>query len=140
MRKTLSLIAGGVLLAAAAPALGGQAPDRAADREAELARALEGRVAGEPVDCVDLRRVRSSRIINDTAILYDAGTTIYVNRPRSGAEALNRNDTMVTNLHSSRLCSIDTVRMVDPMSRMMRGIVFLGEFVPYRRVETGEAR
>lgn len=135
MRKTLTLIAGGALLAAA-PALA----DRPVDREAELARALEGRVAGEPVDCVDLRRVRSTRIINDTAILYDAGSTIYVNRPRAGADTLDRWDTMVTRLHSSRLCSIDTVRMVDATTRTMRGIVFLGEFVPYRRIETGAAR
>lgn len=136
MRKTLTLLAGGALLAAAAPALAGQP----IDREAELARAVEGRVAGEPVDCIDLRRVRSSRIINDTAIIYDMGSTIYVNRPRAGADSLDRWDTMVTRLHSSRLCSIDTVRMVDPTSRMMRGIVFLGEFVPYQRVRTSANR
>ncbi len=134
MRKTLALLAGGTLLAAAAPALAAQS----VDHEAELARALEGRVAGEPVDCVDLRRVRSSRIITDTAILYDAGSTIYVNRPRSGAESLDRRDTMVTRLHTTRLCSIDTIQMVDAASRMMRGVVFLGDFVPYRRVETSE--
>jgi hypothetical protein len=132
MRKTLTLWAGGALLAVATPAFA----DRPMDGESELARALAGRVAGEPVDCVDLRRVRSSRIIDDTAILYDAGSTIYVNRPRSGADTLDRRDTMVTQLYSSRLCSIDTVRIVDPSSRIMRGIVFLGEFVPYRRVET----
>lgn len=136
MRKTLTLLAGGALLAAASPALAGQNTDR----EAELARALEGRVAGEPVDCVDLRRVRSSRIINDTAIIYDAGSTIYVNRPRSGAESLDQRDTMVTRLNTSRLCSIDTIQMVDASSRMMRGVVFLGEFVPYTRVETSTRR
>ncbi len=136
MRKTLTLLAGGALLAAASPGLAGQNTDR----EAELARALEGRVAGEPVDCVDLRRVRSSRIINDTAIIYDAGSTIYVNRPRSGAESLDQRDTMVTRLNTSRLCSIDTIQMVDASSRMMRGVVFLGEFVPYTRVETSTRR
>ena len=45
----------------------------------------------------------------DTAIIYDAGSTIYVNRPHNGADALNRWDTMVTRLPSTRLCSIDTV-------------------------------
>ncbi|MBX3562560.1 MAG: hypothetical protein KF780_12210 [Sphingomonas sp.] len=132
MPKTLTLLAGGALLAAATPALA----DRPVDREAQLARALEGRVAGEPVDCVDLRRVRSTRIIDETAILYDMGSTIYVNRPRVGADSLDRWDTMVTRLHSSRLCSIDTVQMIDPVSHIMRGIVFLDEFVPYRRVQT----
>ena len=102
--------------------------------EAQLARALEGRVAGAPVDCINLRQVRSSRVINDTAILYDAGGTIYVNRPRSGADSLNQWDTQVQRPFNNRLCSVDTVRMVDLQSGFMTGIVFLGDFVPYRRV------
>ncbi|MDQ8757520.1 hypothetical protein RCO27_14915 [Sphingosinicella sp. LHD-64] len=134
MRKFLAVLAGTLVLTA----LPAQAAPR--DPEAELARAVQGRVAGEPVDCIDLNRVRSSRIIDDTAIVYDAGSVVYVNRPRSGAESLDRWDTMVTRLWgSSRLCSIDTVRLVDTSSRMMTGVVFLGEFVPYRRVQTGAA-
>ena len=132
MRKFLVLLAGSAAFGLT-PAQAGEPTDH----EAELARALDGRVAGEPVDCIDLRRVRSSRIVSDTAIIYDAGSTIYVNRPDSGAESLDQWDTLVTRLHSSRLCSIDTVRLVDTSSRMTTGVVFLGEFVPYRRVETG---
>ncbi len=129
MKKLMTLLAAGAAVAVAGPAA---ALDRQSP-EAQLAQALEGRVAGEPVDCVDLSRVRSTRIIPGTAILYDAGTTIYVNRPRGGADELNQWDTMVTRLYTNRLCSIDTVRMVDPSSRMLTGIVFLGDFVPYRR-------
>ena len=131
MRKLLTLIAAPILIGTAAIATA--AP---VDREAELSRALEGRQAGEPVDCIDLQRVRNSRVIADTAIIYDAGSTLYVNRPRAGAESLDRWDTLLTRLHSSRLCSIDTVQLVDPQSRMTSGVVFLGEFVPYRRVRT----
>jgi len=122
-----------IILAAAMLPL---APSDAAPRltpEAELARTLEGRIAGKPVDCISLRQVRSSRIIDDTAIVYDAGSTLYVNRPRSGAESLDRWDTLVTKLQSDRLCSIDTVRLYDTASRMETGFVFLGDFVPYRR-------
>lgn len=126
MRKLAALLLGAAL--AAAPA--------AAERrspEAELARALEGRVAGEPVSCIDLHRVRNSRVIPGTAIIWDAGGTVYVNRPENGADALNRWDTMVIRTPTGRLCSVDTVTMVDSPTRMMTGIVFLGEFVPYRR-------
>lgn len=134
MRKFLAILAGSLILGA----LPAQAEPR--DPEAELSRALQNRVAGEPVDCIDLNRVRSTRIIDDTAIIYDAGSTIYVNRPRSGAESLDRWDTLVTRLWGgSRLCSIDTVRLVDTSARMTTGVVFLGEFVPYRRVQTGSA-
>jgi hypothetical protein len=133
MRILGKIIAGAVLLAAgsapAAPRL---------DPEARLARALEGRVAGEPVDCISLRNIRSSQIIDDTAILYDAGSTIYVNRPREGRRSLDRDDVLVTKTFSSRLCSIDVVHLYDSASRSQKGFVFLDEFVPYRRV--GAAR
>ena len=132
MRKLLPLIAALMLL-------GGAAQAAPVDREAQLERALAGRVAGAPVSCIDLRRVQSSQIIDDTAILYRAGSTIYVNRPDNGADSLSRNDTMVTRLPTSRLCSVDTVTMVDPVSGTFMGVVFLGDFVPYRRVETGSA-
>ena len=128
MRNLLSLLAGSLLLAStsavAAPRI---------DPETRLAREIEGRVAGEPVDCIQLRNIRSSRIIDKTAIVYDAGGTIYVNRPRGGRESLDQWDVLVTKTHDSQLCSIDTVQLYDSSSRMLSGIVFLGEFVPYRR-------
>jgi hypothetical protein len=101
--------------------------------EQQLEQALRGRVAGPPVDCINLRSVRNSRIINRTAILFDAGGTIYVNRPRAGAETLADWDTQVVRPFGQRLCTVDTITMVDPASGFFRGTVFLGEFVPYRR-------
>ncbi len=106
MRKLITLLAGTLML-------GGVAQASPQDREAELARALEGRVAGEPVSCIEPAPVRSSRIIPDTAIIYDAGGVIYVNRPDNGADQLNQWDTMVTRTPGTRLCNIDTVTMVD---------------------------
>ena len=127
MRKLITLLAGMLML-------GGVAQAKPQDREAELARALQGRVAGEPVSCIDLHRVRSSRIITDTAIIYDAGGVVYVNRPDNGADQLNQWDTMVTRTISTQLCNVDTITMIDPGSRSFTGVVFLGDFVPYRRV------
>lgn len=101
--------------------------------EQQLERELRGRVAGEPVDCVNLRTIRNSRVIDRTAIVFDAGGTIYVNRPRAGADALRSWDTQVVRSFGSQLCSIDTIRMVDGSSGTFQGTVFLGEFVPYRR-------
>ena len=102
-----------------------------------MERELRGRVPGRPVNCIPLRQIRSSRIIDRTAILYEVGSTIYVNRPRAGRESLDRSDTLVTDTHSSQLCSIDTVKLYDASARMQRGFVFLGEFVPYRKVRPG---
>ena len=127
MRKLLLTL--GALTMAVAPAQAG----KARDGEAELAKALQGRIAGEPVRCVNLRDVRSSRIIDGTAILYDTGSTIYVNRPRSGRESLDQWDVLVTKTYSSELCTPDVVQLWDSGSRMQSGFVFLGEFVPYKR-------
>ena len=133
MRKLLPLIVGSLALVA------GSAQAKPADHEAELARTLAGRVAGQPVDCIDMHRVRSSHIIPGTAIVYDAGGVVYVNRPRAGAESMDQWDIMVNRLYSTELCSVDTVQLIDQGSHMYSGTVFLGEFVPYRRVETGSA-
>ena len=133
MRKLLPLLVASLALVA------GSAQAKPRDPEAELARTLAGRVAGEPVDCIDLHRVRGSHIVSGTAIVYDAGSVIWVNRPRGGAESMDQWDIMVNRLYSSQLCSIDTVQLIDQGSRMYSGTVFLGEFVPYRRVRTGSA-
>ena len=127
-RKLLPLLIAGIALAAG-PA---QARERLSP-EAELARALEGRVAGEPVNCINLRSVRGSSVIRGTALLYDAGGVIYVNRPRAGADQLDDWSTQVSRPFGNRLCSIDPVQLIDLTTGSFRGVVFLDEFVPYRR-------
>ena len=128
MRQLIPLIAAAMVFGPVAA----QARER--DPEPDRARALRGRVAGQPVSCIDLHRVHSSRVIPGTAILYDAGSVIYVNRPRNGAEQLNRFDTLVTRTPSTQLCSVDVVHTVDLSTNTFTGSVFLDEFVPYRRV------
>jgi hypothetical protein len=123
---TLAACAVAFAPAAAAPRLHG---------EAELARLLEGRTAGAPVDCIDLNRVHSSQIIDRTAIVYDAGNTLYVNRPRAGAESLDRFDAMLEKPWNHQLCRVDVVRLLDTGARFEKGSVFLDDFVPYTRVK-----
>jgi hypothetical protein len=103
------------------------------DQEARLAKRLEGRVAGKPVDCIPQYRVQSSEIFDRTAILYKAGSTWYVNRPVSGLNFLHRDDVMVTDTHSHDLCSVDIVRLYDNGSHFQVGSIGLGKFVPYRK-------
>lgn len=100
--------------------------------EQRLAKALEGRVAGEPENCIQLSRITSSTVYDDTAIVYRVGSTLYVNRPESGANFLDSRDIMVNRSPMGQLCDIDTVQMMD-QTGFMSGIVFLGEFVPYTK-------
>lgn len=124
----LVLAAGAALLTAPAA----QARDKLTG-EAKLAKILEGREAGKPVDCIPLSSTRESRIIDKTAIVYDSGRVIYVNRPRNAAD-LDDDEIMVTTLHTGQLCRLDTVRLHDRSGFWFSGFVGLEQFVPYRRV------
>ena len=102
--------------------------------DAKLAKALDGRVAGKPVSCINLRDIRSSEIIDGTAILYrTGGGQIYVNTPRIGQTSLDDDDILVTKTWGSQLCSLDTVRLLNRGARFETGFVGLGEFVPYSK-------
>ena len=133
MRKLITaLLAAAAILPLAATA---EAKPRL-NGEAKLSKMLEGRVAGWPQDCIYLPAVRSSRIIDKTAIVYESGSTLWVNRPRGGAGSLDDDDILVTRLNGSgsQLCSIDIVELHDQSTHFYNGFVNLGEFVPYKRV------
>jgi hypothetical protein len=133
MKSRTPAIVAAMLCALAAPALS-TAPAPVQGEE-KLAEALEGRVAGKPVRCLSLHNIRSSEIIDGTAILYRTGANrLYVNRPEIGRESLDRDDILVTRTFGSQLCSIDTVQLIDRASRFYSGFVGLGEFVPYTKV------
>lgn len=103
------------------------------DPAAELAKLLEGRVAGPPVSCINLPQAQGSRVIDRTAIVYDFGSTIYVNYPKGGADSLSSDDILVTKTPGTQLCKMDIVRMVDRSVGFPKGFVSLGPFIPYKR-------
>ena len=103
--------------------------------EEKLAKILEGREAGEPVNCITLTSIRNTRVIDKTAIVYDAGSVIYVNRP-SNADQLDDDDVMITKPHSNQLCNVDIVRTADRSNFFPTGFVSLEKFVPYRKADS----
>ncbi len=123
------LIAAATLLALAGPAVAASlAP------EDEIAKALAGRVPGKPTDCLYQRDIDSTEIVDRTAILYYMhGGTIFLNRPRSGAEFLRPDLALLTKTETDQLCTVDIVRLFDPVVRFETGSVGLGPFVPYAR-------
>lgn len=126
-----------ILTAALATTAASAAPSAKiqAKAEARLAKLLDGRTAGKPVDCINLRDIQSSEIIDGVGIVYRVGASkLYVNRPKD-AGTLDSDDIMVTDTRTSQLCSIDTVRLVSRTSRFPTGFVFLEKFVPYTKVQ-----
>lgn len=129
MSRIVSLCAAAALAATAI--IPAQATSRQDRGEARLAKLLDGREAGKPVDCIQLGSVSSTEIVDGTAIVYRVGGKLYVNRPATGASSLRRDDVLLFTNHDSRLCSVDSVRLLDQGSHFQKGFVGLGKFVPY---------
>lgn len=134
-RKIAFALSAMAAFAMASPAISAAPAQEKLTPEQKLEKRLNGWVAGAPVDCIYLPMVRDTTIYDKTAILYDAGSTIYVNRPSSGAGSLDDDDVMITTPTGPQLCSIDVVRLQDRTSGMFGGSVGLGKFVPYRKAD-----
>lgn len=133
MRKIIAAMAVGALALSGGAAV---AKERKTGEE-KLAEMLEGRVAGEPVNCIStLRSSSNMTVIDNTALVYKSGRTIYVNRtahPRN----LDWNDVLVIQRFSgSELCRLDRVTTVDRSSGFFTGVVFLTDFIPYTLPES----
>ena len=127
-----------LVLAAAASALAVTGAANAKPKlsgEAKLARMLEGRVAGQPTDCIRTWTRNDMKKIDGTALVFGHGDVIYVNRTNS-PQSIDEDDVLLVRQTGSvsQLCRTDTVTTFEPMSKFYTGNVFLSEFVPYRRV------
>ena len=132
MRSMLRGLAVVLVLATASGAAA--APREKLSGEAELAKVLEGRVAGKPTNCIHLSDIQGSEIIDGTAIVYRMpGNQLFVNRPRGGASSLREDDILLTKTYGGDLCAPEIVTLLDSMSRFQRGFVSLGQFVPYAK-------
>ena len=131
MRKHLATLA---LIASAAGLVA--APLDARPRptgEERLAKMLEGRVAGEPRDCIFTSGSRGLTMIEGTALVYKDGRRIWVNRT-AHPEDLDESDIMVIKRYgSANLCRQEQITLVDRNSGMFSGAVFLTDFVPYEK-------
>ncbi|MPS67726.1 MAG: hypothetical protein E2586_04420 [Novosphingobium sp.] len=108
--------------------------------EEQLAKLLDGRVAGDPVSCIQLSQSQDTQVIDKTALVYRVGRTLYVNRP-TNADRLDSDDILVTKLYSSQLCRLDTVQLHSRSTpSMWSGFVGLQDFVPYTKPKAASAK
>jgi hypothetical protein len=100
---------------------------------AELAKLLEGRIAGKPTSCIRSLPNQRVRTIEGTAYVYGSGGTIWVQRTRD-PESIDDRDTLIINRFSgSQLCRFDMMTTVDRMTGFFTGVVLFEDFVPYTR-------
>ena len=129
MNKLISIATGLGLLAAASQVTASTQAERG---EAELAKLLDGRVAGEPVACLSTLQRQNMQVVDHTAFVFRDGDTLYVNRP-SGASFLTWSDLPVFKEWGSDLCTKDQVHLHDRSSGIPGPVIVMSEFVPYRR-------
>ena len=130
MKTFASVLAGAALLLSGATAA--SAETVAEKGEAELARLLDGRTAGEPVSCITANSSNRLRVIEHVGIVYDAGKTIYVART-THPNQLDYWDVPVIERFGGQLCRHDIRRTIDRSSGHISGVVFLDDFVPYTK-------
>jgi len=120
-------------LALAALAIAAPASAEQSKGDEQLAKLLEGRVAGKPTDCVPSRQDARIYVIDKTALIYDTGRRVYVNYT-AHPEVLDSNDTLVIKDSTSSFCRTTRVDMRSPSSLDMPGYpIFLTDFIPYKR-------
>jgi len=100
--------------------------------EARLAEMLDGMVPGEPRSCISTPVSTNLMILHRTAVVYRERDTIWVSRP-SRPESLDWNDILVVERSGPQLCKQDVVHTLDATTKSLSGIIFLGDFVPYRK-------
>ncbi|MDX1571304.1 MAG: DUF6491 family protein [Xanthomonadales bacterium] len=66
--------------------------------------------------CLSRLAYQSVEVLNEQHLLFEDFDEVWVNRLRARCPQLNRHDTMIFEMHSSRLCELDTV---SPADRMM---------------------
>ncbi len=127
--RTAFAVAGALaVLASAAPA---------ATRDDDLARALAGRIAGRPVDCVNTQGTTGPQIIDDHTILYrESGRRIWRNDLPDACPSLRPMTTIVTRVYGGQTCRNDTFRTLDSGSSIPSGLCRLGSFTPYDKPPT----
>jgi len=110
-------------------------PERSAEAEAQLTKALAGRVAGTPVKCIPTYRADDMDIIDDWTILFKDGSTVYVQNPRGGCPGIanHRNVLVSRPMPSYQLCSGDIQHLFDPVSKIGGGACVFSDFVPYAK-------
>jgi hypothetical protein len=101
--------------------------------EVQLAKLIEGRTAGKPVDCIHLDLRAASVTIPRTAIAYKDGRTWYVSRFEGGCPELDPDAFIITSTPTTQVCRGDIVRVGRTPPTLLLGTCVMGDFTPYTK-------
>lgn len=126
---------------AALPALAAEQSGSASKGEAELAKLLEGREAGDPVRCIrTIGGGQPMRTIEGTAYVFGQGDVLYVQRTTRPQDISRRFALSIRRLGTTsgvEICRTDVFETFDRGLGVPRASVQFEDFVPYTRTEQG---
>ena len=95
---------------------------------------LAGRVAGPPVDCIDLDRVQGPEIVDARTILYHQnGRRIWRTAPEGNCPSMRPGDGLNVEVFAGQLCRHDRFR-ARSAGYVRTAVCRFGRFVPYDKV------
>jgi len=98
----------------------------------EVARALEGRTPGAPVNCISHRA--KMHVVDDWTILFRDRGVVYVQRPYGGCHGLANGMSLIRDqFGTTQLCRGDINQVVDLRTGFGTGACSYSEFIPYRK-------
>lgn len=122
-----------VLLASATAATAKSVPPLKPRDAQKLEKALSGKTAGEPVNCIQRDLLNDLQPVGDGILLYKVGSKLTYRNDLSGqCQGLSFDSVPVFQTFGGNYCKGDFVRIVDRLSGNLRGSCVLGPFVPYR--------
>ena len=126
----LAIMIGALALAGCA-ANAGSGGQTSAERD--LAKALEGRVAGKPQDCISTTSADGPQIVDKRTLLYRDGRRVWVNDLGDSCPGLDQDDLLIVELHGSQICRNDKFRATERGSVVPGAYCFFGSFTPYTK-------
>ncbi len=93
---------------------------------------LAGRIAGAPVQCIDIRQNGGPQIVDSQTILYrPSGRRIWMTGPVGACPSLRPFDTLIVDVYSGQLCHNDRFRTVSAGMSIPSASCRFREFTPY---------
>ena len=98
-----------------------------------MEKALEGKVAGEKMACINRGRHTNLTVISNNVLLYRVNKRlIYKTELIGSCNGLTYGDTMIVRSFGSQLCRGDMTMTANLLTGMASGACALGDFTPYR--------
>lgn len=100
---------------------------------------LAGRIAGAPVDCIDLARQGGPEIVDDHTILYrESGRRTWLARPIGTCPSLRPLQTLIVEVYGGRVCRLDRFRVLTPGMTIPSAYCAFDRFTPYDKPARGK--